>query len=179
MVDTIGNITFSLIVGTGLDYYASGLRGWGIVTSRAYATGVNAATGGLYGMWRNLCFRITNTTEKEGGIYEGIKELYQKYQQKEEIKNKENLVKKVARSSLVDLLAFNTFQVPVYATAVAMGSLVSEGKVDWEKVQQGATYLAEISPLIGPAMGLYLDGFRKLFKVKTAAEQVYHNNSPS
>ncbi len=75
------------------------------------------------------------------------------------------------RKSLVDLLAFNTFQVPVYGTAVAIGSFISEGKVDWEKVKNGCEYIAIISPLIAPTMGWYLDGLRKVFKIKPAFEK--------
>src|SRR3989338_3052182 len=134
LVDIGGNITYSLMVGTALDY-AAGLNFTGILASRASATAMNTVTGGPYGWWREQAYRVTNTTKESGKV----------------------------RKTLVDLLAFNTFQVPVYATALAVGSLVSEGKVDWEKVQDGATYLATISPFIGPTMGWYLDGFRRLF----------------
>jgi len=144
VVDTAGNITYSLIVGSLLDYSA-GLNLAGIVASRASATAMNSVTGGPYGWWREKIFKTTKTTEKSGKI----------------------------RKTLVDLLAFNTFQVPIYAAAVAIGSYVSEGKVDMEKVQNGATYLATISPLIGPTMGWYMDGFRKLFGIKSAAEGAY------
>lgn len=144
VVDTAGAITYSIIIGSLLDYSA-GLNLMGIITSRSFATAVNSVTGGPYGWWREQAFRFTKTTEKSGQL----------------------------RRTLVDLLAFNTFQVPIYATSVAVASLVSEGKVDMEKVQSGATYLAAISPLIGPTMGWYMDGLRKLFKVKPAAEGAY------
>jgi len=45
--------------------------------------------------------------------------------------------------------------------------------VDIEKVENGARYLATISPLIGPTMGWYMDGFRKIFRLKSAAEGAY------
>ena len=144
LVDTVENISYSLIAGSILDYCA-GLNFAGIVASRTSATAMNSVTGGPYGWWRERAFKLTKTNEESGKI----------------------------RKSLVDLLAFNTFQVPIYAAAVAIGSLVSEGKVDMEKVQNGATYLATISPFIGPTLGWYMDGCRKLFGVKSAAEGAY------
>jgi hypothetical protein len=84
LVDTLGVVTCSLALGTALDYYA-GLRGWEIVGSRAYATAINAPTGGPYGKWRNLLYKLTKTTDKSSK----------------------------ARKTAVELLAFNTFQVPI------------------------------------------------------------------
>ncbi len=147
LVDTAGNILYSLIVGSLLDYSA-GLDLAGIVASRASATAINSVTGGLYGWWREKVFKATKTTEESRKL----------------------------RKTLVDLLAFNTFQVPIYAAAVAIGSYVSEGKADMEKVQNGAVYLATISPLIGPTMGWFMDGFRKVFRLKSAAEGAYKGN---
>ncbi|MBN1377220.1 L-alanine exporter AlaE [Candidatus Woesearchaeota archaeon] len=147
VVDTVGNITYSLIVGSLLDYIA-GLNFTGIVASRASATVMNSVTGGIYGWWREKTFKLTKTTEKSGNL----------------------------RKRLVDLLAFNTFQVPIYSVAIAIGSYVSEGKVDMEKVKNGATYLATISSLIGPTMGWYMDCFRKLFGVNSAAEGAYRGS---
>lgn len=146
VADTLGNVTYPLIVG-GLIDYASGLNLLGIVTSRVSGIPLNVVSGRPYGWWREQTYKITNTKESSGKI----------------------------RKTLTDLLAFNTFQVPLYAGLVALGSLVSEGHVDWNKVGHGASYLAEISPLIGPTMGIYMDSLRKVFGVKSAAE-VGENN---
>ena len=148
-VDIGGNITYGLVVGAMLDYSA-GLNAAGILASRTYATAMNSVVGGPYGWWREKAFKITNTNEESGKV----------------------------RKTLVDLLAFNSFQVPMYATAIAVGSLISEGSIDWEKVRDGATNLAVISPLIGPTMGWYLDGFRRLFGIKSAAEGAYRGSKP-
>ncbi len=142
IVDTMGSVTYPLIVGTALDY-ASGLRGWGLVASRAYATGINIPTGGLYGKWRNTVFRTTRTIENSGKL----------------------------KKSIADLVAFNSFQIPLYSSVIAVGSLVSEGEVDWNKVARGAEYLAIFSPLVGPTLGWYMDGLRKAFKLKSAPEK--------
>jgi len=143
LVDTLGNVTYSLITGSALDISA-GLDFLGIVISRSSATAINSATGGAYGWWREKAYQLTNTNSETGKL----------------------------RKTLVDLLAFNAFQVPVYATSVAIGSLFSDGQVDWEKVKDGSLYLTTISPLIGPTMGWYMDWFRKRFGIKSAAEKV-------
>ena len=148
LADIFGNSSYSLILGGTLDY-CSGLDLAGIVASRGSGTLMNLVTAGPYGLWREKVFKLTNTNEKSGRL----------------------------RKTLVDLAAFNSFQVPVYATAVAVGSLVSEGKVDWEKVTHGATYLATISPFIGPTMGWFMDGCRKVFGVKTAAQGAYDKSN--
>ena len=143
VVDTVGNITYSLMVGSALDY-CSGLNCSGIITSRASATAMNAATGAPYGMWRNLLYRVTKTDEKSGAV----------------------------RKFILDLVAFNSFQLPIYAIAIGAGSRFSEGEVNWEKVRAGAEYLAMISPIIGPTLGWYMDGIRKLFGMRSASQKV-------
>ncbi|MBN2567351.1 L-alanine exporter AlaE [Candidatus Woesearchaeota archaeon] len=142
LIDTLGNVTFSLAVGSLLDY-SSGLDWRGIVGSRASASALNTTTGGLYGGWRDYIFRITRTTEKSHWL----------------------------RNRGADLLAFNTFQVPVYAVALSVGSLVQEGEFDYYKVLEGCKNLAVISPLIAPTMGMYMNRVRKWFGVSTPEQR--------
>lgn len=144
LVDIWGNITYSLFTGTLLDYSA-GLSIGGILASRTSATGINALTGGVYGWWREKVFQVTKTNENSSKIKNG----------------------------LTDLIAFNTFQVPVYAAAVSLGSLASEGEVDLEKVKEGAKNLVMISPLIGPTLGMYMDWVRKRWGIEPAAKGTY------
>ena len=141
--DTFGGVSYSLVTGAMLDY-AVGLNLTGIIASRTSATTMNLFTSAPYGMWRNFIFRTAKTTESSRNT----------------------------RKMLTDLLAFNTFQVPIYATGIAIGSFASEGRIDWEKVAKGAIFLASLSPLIGPAFGWYMDRIRKAFGAKSAAEQV-------
>ena len=143
IIDTFGNISYSLIVGTALDY-VTGLSLTGIITSRISALGLNSLTGGLYGWWREKCFKITKSN-KSGKI----------------------------RKTLVDLLAFNTFQVPLYAVVLTISEILKQGQIDITNIQNGAKYLAIISVLIGPSMGLYMDWFRKLFGIKSAQQGTY------
>jgi hypothetical protein len=147
LVDTIGLVTYSLVAGALTDY-ASGLRGLGIVASRAYGTAINIPTGAPYGKWRNFLYRKTRTTDKSSK----------------------------RRKYFTELLAFDTFQVPLYATVIAVGSLASnllkgEFRVDWDKVGRGAAILTAISPLVGPTVGLYMEGIRKLFGLKSAPKK--------
>ncbi|MBS3071550.1 L-alanine exporter AlaE [Candidatus Pacearchaeota archaeon] len=144
LVDTLGVVSYSLIVGAVTDYSA-GLRGIGVLASRLYGTAINLPTGAPYGKWRNFIYKKTKTTNESSKL----------------------------RKSLVELAAFNTFQVPLYVTVIGVGSLVSnlisseEFKIDFDKVIKGAEHLAIISPLIGPTLGLYTEGLRKLFGLKS------------
>ena len=147
LVDTAGLLTYSLIAGALTDY-ASGLRGVGILASRAYGTGINIPTAAPYGKWRNFLYEKTKTTDKSS--------KFKKY--------------------LTELLAFDTFQVPLYATVLSVGSLAynlskGEFKIDFDKVERGTEILTAISPLVGPVMGLYMEGFRKLFKLDSAPKK--------
>jgi hypothetical protein len=147
LVDTLGLVSFSLIAGAFTDY-ASGLRGIGILASRAYGTAINIPTAGPYGKWRNFLYKKTKTTDKSSN----------------------------SRKYLVELLAFDTFQVPLYATVVSVGSLASnmmqgEIKIDFDKVEQGTAILTAISPLVSPTVGLYMEGMRKAFGLSSAPKK--------
>ncbi len=148
VIDTISNVTYSLVAGIILDY-SSGLDARGILASRASATVINSATGGLYGTWRDFVFRITRTTKESGHI----------------------------KKTIADLIAFNTFQVPVYALALTIGSLVQDEDIDYEKVLTGCRNLAIISPLIGPTLGWYMNRIRNLFGIKTPAERASYTKN--
>ncbi|MBS3079726.1 L-alanine exporter AlaE [Candidatus Pacearchaeota archaeon] len=145
LVDTLGMVSYALVVGAGIDYSA-GLDAMGIVSARAYGTAINIPTGGPYGKWRNFVYKKTKTTDQSSKL--------KKY--------------------VAELLSFNSFQVPLYATVVAVGSLASnllangEFKIDFNKVSTGAQHLAMASPLIGPTLGLYTEGLRRLFGLKSA-----------
>ena len=141
VVDTIANVTYSLVVGSLTDYFA-GLNLAGILTSRATGTVVNALTGRQYCWWREKAFAVTSTNQDSRAI----------------------------RKTLVDLCAFNTFQVPLYAGIVAFGSYISEGRMDLEKACVGGEYLVMISPVVGPTIGWYIDLCRAIFGIKTAAQ---------
>lgn len=143
--DTIGKITYSIPVGIALDYFKSGLRGWGLVSSRSFATVVNFFTGYPYGKWREGWYRLTKTTEESSPL----------------------------RKGLVELGAVNTFETYVYGAGVGIGSLIQNGEINYWDVQSGMEGLMMLSPFIGPTMGWWLDGTRWLLGVKSAAEEAY------
>lgn len=143
IVDTAVNVAAPLAFGAALDYF-TGLDITGIAAARGTSIATNAVSGAPYGMWRNHVYTITKTSESSSR----------------------------KRKCLAEILSFNTFQMPLYGFAIAVGSLVSEGKVDWEKVRDGSLYLAAASPLAGPAMGYCMDYFRNWFGVKSAAQKV-------
>ena len=147
LVDTAGLVTYSLLAGAVTDY-ASGLRGLGILASRTYGTAINLPTAAPYGKWRNFLYKKIKTTDKSSKL----------------------------RKYLTELLVFDTFQVPLYSTVLSVGSLAynlsrGEFKIDLDKVQSGTEILTVISPLVGPTMGLYMEGFRKLFKLDSAPKK--------
>jgi hypothetical protein len=147
VVDTWGNITYSWIAGTALDIY-TGLTLQEIVISRSTMTGINAVVGGPYGWWREKVFEKTGTTEKSGRI----------------------------RRYVTDLAAFIPPRALIYAVTVTIASLLSEEPFDPDKVRDGAIKFTVFSPLIGPTMGMYIDLFRRVFGVKSAAEGAYKKN---
>jgi len=176
LVDTFGNISYSLAVGAAIDY-SVGLNLSGIVASRATGTAINSVTGGPYGWYREKVFNFVGAEEESRSVVGSLREAYNEtvkdFSNFKSFKTPTTILGRKMRKNFADLLAFNTFQVPLYAAIVAFSSFVSEGNVDFEKVQDGAEYLAKLSILIGPTLGLYVDGCRKVFGVKSAAEGAY------
>jgi hypothetical protein len=142
-VDTFSKVTYSLVTGILFDYFGAGYRGMEIFWSRTSATGINTVTGHPYQKWREGWYRLTKTKEESSKL----------------------------RKGLVELGAFNTFETYVYGTALCIGSLASGGRIDFEKVREGMLGLIYLSPIIGPTLGWYMDGIRKIFGIRTAAER--------
>lgn len=147
IADTLGKVTYSLAVGTALDYFKSGLRGLEILTSRAIATGINTATGTPYAKWRRAWYDFTHTTNESNKL----------------------------RKALVELGAFNTFETYVYgvsaAAGAAFGYLVTGEEFNPLKICEGIEGMVYLSPLIGPTMGMWLNATCKIFGVKPVAER--------
>ncbi|NQV90990.1 L-alanine exporter AlaE [Candidatus Woesearchaeota archaeon] len=148
LVDIGSNITYTTIIGAGIDAW-TGLNLTGIVAARTASLGTVSLTSAPYGWWTEKVYQFTRTRENANFF----------------------------RKRAVDLLSFNTFQIPVYMTVVAVGSFVSEGEINTEKVKNAAENLAILSPFIGPTLGVYMNICRKLFGIKTTAEGAY-NKSP-
>lgn len=145
VADTLGKVTYSILVGAGLDYFQAGLRGMGIVTARASATIINTITGSPYARWREGWYQFTGTRKESSTL----------------------------RKGLVELGAFNTFETYVYGLSAGIGSLISTGTLDVEKIADGMTGLLYLSPIIGPTMGMWLNATCRILGVKTVAERSY------
>ena len=128
--------------------YFSGLGTIGIIASRAYGAAAILPTGAHYGRWRNFLYEKTKTTDKSSRL----------------------------REFMVEMAAFNTFQVPLYATTLTAASFAShlikgELIVDFEKVRSGVETLALLSPIAAPGTGIYIDFVRKLFGLDPAPRE--------
>ncbi|MEK6927236.1 MAG: L-alanine exporter AlaE [Nanoarchaeota archaeon] len=145
-VDTLANVTYSLGVGALTDFW-SGLNALGVLSSRLSSVPLNIVTGSPYALWTEKLYSWTKTKKESSQ----------------------------SRKFLVDLLAFNTFQVPVYGVALAVGSVCSQTEVDWKKVESGMTHLAQISPFIAPTLRMYTNSLRKIFGIKSISEGAYRN----
>jgi len=149
--DTLGKVTYSLAVGIPLDYYASGLRGFGIAASRGSATAINLGTGTLYAKWRRGWYDFTNTNENSNKL----------------------------RKSIVELGAFNTFETYVYGIGAVVGAtasyLITGKEINPVKICEGMEKMVYLSPLIGPTMGAWLNLTCKLFGVKTVTERTINS----
>ncbi len=142
IIDTISSTIYSLIVGSILDAHA-GLNTTGIISSRVSSIPVNAMTGGAYGWWREQIFNICKTKEASN----------------------------IIRKTVTDLIAFNTFQVPLYGAIVTGATYISEQKIDLDKTIDGMIGLATTSPIIGVTMGITMNIFRKINNLPPVGKQ--------
>ena len=145
--DTCAALSFSIVVGTALDIFASRLRGYAVLASRIYNGASCIAFGGVYGAWREQIYCTVNTVEESHRV----------------------------RKWATDMLTLNTFWTNVYAVGVAASSYIGEGQVDWLKVGDGTTYLVALSPLVGASNGWWMDKVRSWFKINSAAIGAYKN----
>jgi hypothetical protein len=143
LADTVSNVAYSLAVGIGLDTGMAHLEPEGVFTSRAFGTIVNSLTGAVYGRYRDLIYKATQTTPESSK----------------------------AKKFMADMLSFNTAQTLIYAAAISVASLVESGSVDWEKVRNGVAGLMMLSPFISPTLGWTQNKTREYCGFPTAAEK--------
>ncbi|MGA2130065.1 MAG: L-alanine exporter AlaE [Candidatus Pacearchaeota archaeon] len=146
IVDTAGQMLLSL-TGAPTDYL-SGLRGVGILAARSYGALAILPTGAFYGKCRNHCYKDRKVTDESP----------------------------LSKKWLAEMKAFLSFQVPLYATTLAMGSLAShlgyhELKVDPEKILTGVGLLTLASPIAAPGTGLWMEAGRKIFGLDSAGKK--------
>ncbi len=159
LVDTASRVLYSLTVGALNQYSGKSLSDLifqdiqnpdqdlvsEIALSRLYATGVNTITGGPYRKWKEFMYRLTKTTKEHSKL----------------------------RRELVDFLSFNTFENPVYISAVSVSQLLTRGEIDLDEVLTGSLILAMFSPFVSTTMNNFMDWCRKRFKIKSTVETAY------
>lgn len=175
-VDTGSRITYSLVVGAGIDYFLGGLTGWGIVASRATATGVNSVTSGPYGWWQDKWYSLLKTTPETRKINDIFNSKnISDYVVKEKFSEVTNYLGRRSKQFVTDMLAFNTFETLVYDLANCAGQLFDTGDADFHQVFEGMKGIVYISPFVAPTMRMTMQGARKLFGVKTSAQKAQEN----
>jgi len=170
-VDTGSRVSYSIVVGALIDYFMGGLTGWGIVGSRATATGINSVTSGPYGWWQDKCYRALKTVP-ETRTYKQVfdEKNISHYLEKEKFQEVVGYSGRKGKQFLTDMLAFNTFEPIVYGIANCVGQLINTGDVDFHQVVEGMKGVVYISPFIAPTMRWTMQGARKFFGVKTSSE---------
>ena len=133
-VDTFTMIAFSTPIAMANEVFIAGMDVEQSLKARGIATIVNILTARPYGKFRDYLFKKCHTTDKSG------------------------FVKKTA----TDILAFASFQAPLYAGILAVSG------AEPEKVLLGSAVITGISGFIGRPYGVCLDAVRKFFGLKPA-----------
>jgi hypothetical protein len=128
--DIFAMVIFSTVVGMIVEIYISGLALLQSVQARATAAPMNIITARPYGIYRDWLFRAFKA------------------------KNASQWIK-----GYLDILAFVTFQVPLYA------SILFTTGASGKQILISCSTLLALSFIIGRPYGLFLSLFRWLFKV--------------
>lgn len=126
-VDTSAMISFSTPIAMANEIFVADMDITDSLKARGIATIVNAFTARPYGKYRDFIFKKLKTTKESG--------FWKKY--------------------LTDVLAFATFQAPLYAGILAVSGAELEG------VLAGSATITALSGFIGRPYGAYLDILRK------------------
>ena len=126
-VDTVAMISFSTPIAMINEITVAGMGVIDSLKARGIATCVNLATARPYGKYRDWIFKKTKTDEKSGFF----------------------------RKFFTDILAFATFQAPLYA------GIISVSGADAEGVAKGTATITALSGIIGRPYGAYMDWLRE------------------
>lgn len=133
-IDTLAAVVFFTIVATLTEAFIAKMSWSQVLWARLFAVPAMIATGRPYGMWRDFVFRML------GGP-----------------------VPRWWRQGVLDVLAFLSFQVPVYvAILVIAGATVAQV---WAAVSAAIVFMV----LLSRPFGLFLDVARRVFGVRLVA----------
>ncbi|MBI5188923.1 MAG: L-alanine exporter AlaE [Nitrospirae bacterium] len=124
-------ITFSTVVGMVIEIFVSGMTLGQSAQARLTAIPANLLTARLYGIFRDWVFRLMRAHEG-GQVREGI----------------------------ADIMAFILFQVPLYATILAISG------ANVHQIATACGTVTILSVFMGRPYGIFLDFSRWLFRIK-------------
>jgi hypothetical protein len=130
--DTFSMLTFSTIVGMLIEIFISKMTFGQSIQARLTAMPANFITTRPYGFFRDYLFHIFKVEDKTN-----------------------------RKGTLVDILAFVLFQVPLYASILLFSG------ANMIQILKACSTLTIFSIFLGRPYGLFLDFSRWLFRVKT------------
>ena len=131
--DTFAMVVYCFVVGMMIEIFISGMSFQQSLSSRLVSIPVNILIAWPYGIYRDLIMRQARRLS-------------------------------AARSmkTLADILAYITFQSPVYAAILLFVG------ADWQQIVTAVSSNMVVSMLMGAAYGYFLDYCRRLFRVSVA-----------
>lgn len=183
VVDTTSRVLYSIVVGTGIDYFYGGIHSFlGILGSRSSATGINSLTSGIYGLWQDQWYlwlktvpekrklKLTYVDKKINLSLDDKNISY--YFKKNNFSELTGFAKRRGKQFITDMLTFNTFEPFVYCVANCIGQLVDSGDIDFSQTYEGMKTVVYLSPFIAPTMRLTINSARKILGIKSSSEIV-------
>jgi len=135
--DTFAMVVYCFVVGMIIEIFISGMTFEQSLSSRLVSIPVNILIAWPYGIYRDACIRQAKRLSTGSWA-----------------------------KNLADVLAYVTFQSPVYAAILLFVG------ADWPQIVAAVSSNALISMLMGAAYGYFLDYCRRLFRVAEAQPRV-------
>ena len=133
VADTVAMVVYCFIVGMMIEIFISGMSFQQSLSSRLVSIPVNIVIAFPYGVYRDLILRQAQRLSPARTV-----------------------------RSLADMLAYVTFQSPVYAAILLFVG------ADWQQIVTAVSSNMVVSMLMGAAYGYFLEYCRRLFRVSAA-----------
>ena len=132
MADTFAMVVYCSVVNMLIEIFLSGMTFEQSLSSRLVAIPVNILIAWPYGLYRDAFMRFARGFSPAGGV-----------------------------KNLADVLAYVTFQSPVYVTILLVVG------ADWHQIAAAVSSNIVVSMVMGAAYGYFLDYCRRLFRVSS------------